>query len=189
MTAVASGTMLNPLNSSMISLALHSIQHEFHLSFTTVSWLISSFIWPARWRSLLPGSSVICSAGRSCFDRASACCRLGGRRAVCADFYDFADHAAFSIDRKQRDISVRRRIDPFKYTGEAGFGAGRPVNLCISHDGARSDSRRFSDRLGRVAGNLFVNLPFIILSFFSECICFRKMKTRDRRLERRAPPA
>ncbi len=43
MTAVASGTMLNPLNSSMISLALHSIQHEFHLSFTTVSWLISSF--------------------------------------------------------------------------------------------------------------------------------------------------
>lgn len=35
--------MLNPLNSSMISLALHSIQHEFHLSFTTVSWLISSF--------------------------------------------------------------------------------------------------------------------------------------------------
>ncbi|MEC1545646.1 MFS transporter [Bacillus halotolerans] len=43
LTAVASGTMLNPLNSSMISLALHSIQHEFRLSFTTVSWLISSF--------------------------------------------------------------------------------------------------------------------------------------------------
>ncbi|UQZ47641.1 MFS transporter [Bacillus sp. PK3-037] len=43
LTAVASGTMLNPLNSSMISLALHSIQHEFRLAFTTVSWLISSF--------------------------------------------------------------------------------------------------------------------------------------------------
>ncbi|MCP6683672.1 MFS transporter [Bacillus nakamurai] len=43
LTAVASGTMLNPLNSSMISLALHGIQHQFHLSFTTVSWLISSF--------------------------------------------------------------------------------------------------------------------------------------------------
>ncbi|MED4205154.1 MFS transporter [Neobacillus mesonae] len=42
-TAVASGTMLNPLNSSMISLALHSIQKDFQLSFTTVSWLISSF--------------------------------------------------------------------------------------------------------------------------------------------------
>lgn len=41
--AVSSGTMLNPLNSSMISLALHSIQRDFHLSFTTVSWLISSF--------------------------------------------------------------------------------------------------------------------------------------------------
>jgi MFS family permease len=35
--------MLNPLNSSMISLALHSIQKDFHLSFSTVSWLISSF--------------------------------------------------------------------------------------------------------------------------------------------------
>jgi MFS family permease len=43
LTAVASGTMLNPLNSSMISLALHSIQKDFQLSFTTVSWLISSF--------------------------------------------------------------------------------------------------------------------------------------------------
>ncbi|WP_307892838.1 MFS transporter [Bacillus swezeyi] len=43
LTTVASGTMLNPLNSSMISLALHSIQHDFQLSFTTVSWLISSF--------------------------------------------------------------------------------------------------------------------------------------------------
>lgn len=43
LTAVASGTMLNPLNSSMISLALHNIQRDFHLSFTAVSWLISSF--------------------------------------------------------------------------------------------------------------------------------------------------
>lgn len=43
LTAVATGTMLNPLNSSMISLAIHSIQKDFHLTFTTVSWLISSF--------------------------------------------------------------------------------------------------------------------------------------------------
>ncbi|MFP5113205.1 MFS transporter [Bacillaceae bacterium C204] len=43
LTAVASGTMLNPLNSSMIALALHSIQKDFNLSFSTVSWLISSF--------------------------------------------------------------------------------------------------------------------------------------------------
>jgi MFS family permease len=42
-SAVASGTMLNPLNSSMIALALHSIQREFQLSFATASWLISSF--------------------------------------------------------------------------------------------------------------------------------------------------
>ena len=40
LTAVASGTMLNPLNSSMISLALHSIQHEF-----------PRFTWRVPWHS------------------------------------------------------------------------------------------------------------------------------------------
>ena len=43
LSAVATGTMLNPLNSSMIALALHSIQKDFQLSFATVSWLISTF--------------------------------------------------------------------------------------------------------------------------------------------------
>ncbi|OUB25925.1 MFS transporter [Bacillus thuringiensis serovar yunnanensis] len=43
LTAVSSGVVLNPLNSSMISLALHQIQENFNLSFTTVSWLISSY--------------------------------------------------------------------------------------------------------------------------------------------------
>lgn len=43
LSAAASGAMLNPLNSSMISLAIHRIQTDFHLSFATVSWLISSF--------------------------------------------------------------------------------------------------------------------------------------------------
>ncbi|MCO7175128.1 MFS transporter [Sporolactobacillus kofuensis] len=42
-TAVAAGTILNPLNSSMIALALHSIQKDYQLSFATVSWLISGF--------------------------------------------------------------------------------------------------------------------------------------------------
>lgn len=41
--SVATGSMLNPLNSSMIALALSSIQRDFGLSFTSVSWLISSF--------------------------------------------------------------------------------------------------------------------------------------------------
>lgn len=43
LTAVATGSMLNPLNSSMIALALYSIQKDFGLSYLTVSWLISSF--------------------------------------------------------------------------------------------------------------------------------------------------
>lgn len=40
---VASGTIFNPLNSSMISVALPRIQSDFQLSYTTVSWLISSY--------------------------------------------------------------------------------------------------------------------------------------------------
>ncbi|MFT8361620.1 MAG: MFS transporter [Sporolactobacillus sp.] len=43
MTAIASGSILNPLNSSMIALALHSIQHSYALDFATVSWLVSGF--------------------------------------------------------------------------------------------------------------------------------------------------
>ncbi|GAA0500798.1 MFS transporter [Salinibacillus aidingensis] len=37
------GTMLNPLNSSMISVALTRLQFEFELSFADASWLISIF--------------------------------------------------------------------------------------------------------------------------------------------------
>lgn len=37
------GVMLNPLNSSMIALALYSIQKDFGLPFATVSWLVTAF--------------------------------------------------------------------------------------------------------------------------------------------------
>ncbi|WP_067922656.1 MFS transporter [Alicyclobacillus shizuokensis] len=41
--AIALGMLLNPLNSSMISVAIARFQHVFGLSFATVSWLISSY--------------------------------------------------------------------------------------------------------------------------------------------------
>lgn len=37
------GTLLNPLNSSMISVALTRMQHDFGLTFADASWLISVF--------------------------------------------------------------------------------------------------------------------------------------------------
>ena len=40
---VVLGILLNPLNSSMISVALTQIQHEFSLTFSDASWLISIF--------------------------------------------------------------------------------------------------------------------------------------------------
>jgi len=41
--SVAMGTLLNPLNSSMIAVALLSLGAAFHVSLVTVTWLVSSF--------------------------------------------------------------------------------------------------------------------------------------------------
>ncbi|SEG71625.1 MFS transporter [Paenibacillus sp. UNC499MF] len=43
MTSVGLGILLNPLNSSMVSVAIPSLQKVFHLDFTGVSWIIFSF--------------------------------------------------------------------------------------------------------------------------------------------------
>ncbi|MRN54982.1 MFS transporter [Paenibacillus monticola] len=41
--SVGLGVLLNPLNSSMISVAIARLQNVYHLDFTGVSWIISSF--------------------------------------------------------------------------------------------------------------------------------------------------
>jgi MFS family permease len=41
--AIALGVLLNPLNSSMISVAIARFQHAFQLSFAAVSWIISTY--------------------------------------------------------------------------------------------------------------------------------------------------
>lgn len=43
MVALAFGTTLNPLNSSMIAVALARLQHDFAVSIADVSWLVSGF--------------------------------------------------------------------------------------------------------------------------------------------------
>lgn len=43
LVAVASGTLLNPLNSSMIAVALIDIQRDLGVTFAAVSWLVSAF--------------------------------------------------------------------------------------------------------------------------------------------------
>ncbi|MFM9414495.1 MFS transporter [Peptococcus simiae] len=42
-TGLSLGVMLNPLNSSMIALALYSIQQDFALPLATVTWLVTAF--------------------------------------------------------------------------------------------------------------------------------------------------
>ncbi|MGO4276182.1 MFS transporter, partial [Paenibacillus sp. TAF58] len=43
MISVGLGILLNPLNSSMVSVAIPRLQHVFQLDFTVVSWIIFSF--------------------------------------------------------------------------------------------------------------------------------------------------
>ncbi|MGN7356682.1 MFS transporter [Paenibacillus sp. SAF-054] len=43
MISIGLGILLNPLNSSMVSIAIPRVQHAFQLDFTTVSWIIFSF--------------------------------------------------------------------------------------------------------------------------------------------------
>ncbi|MGO4696353.1 MFS transporter [Paenibacillus sp. 2TAB26] len=43
MISVGLGILLNPLNSSMVSVAIPRLQHVFQLDFTSVSWIIFSF--------------------------------------------------------------------------------------------------------------------------------------------------
>lgn len=43
MISVGLGVLLNPLNSSMISVAIARLQNAYHLDFTVVSWIIFSF--------------------------------------------------------------------------------------------------------------------------------------------------
>lgn len=43
MISVGLGILLNPLNSSMIAVAIPGLQNTFHLDFTAVSWIIFSF--------------------------------------------------------------------------------------------------------------------------------------------------
>ncbi|OMF24992.1 MFS transporter [Paenibacillus sp. FSL H8-0259] len=43
MISVGLGILLNPLNSSMVSVAIPRLQHQFQLDYTVVSWIIFSF--------------------------------------------------------------------------------------------------------------------------------------------------
>ena len=46
--AIVLGTLLNPLNSSMIAVALVTLHHQFNVDLGTSTWLVSASTSPAR---------------------------------------------------------------------------------------------------------------------------------------------
>ena len=64
---VALGTLLNPLNSSMIAIALVPVQREFEVGVATVSWLVSAFYLSAAVGQPLVGRLVDLLGGRRLF--------------------------------------------------------------------------------------------------------------------------
>lgn len=71
LAAVVLGTVLNPINSSMIAVALVSIRDDFEVSVVSLSWLISSFY-------------LVAAVGQSVLGRLAD--QLGPRRLQCAGF-------------------------------------------------------------------------------------------------------
>jgi MFS family permease len=42
-TAVALGVMLNPLNTTVLSVAFSRLQEEFHVGYSSIAWLIATY--------------------------------------------------------------------------------------------------------------------------------------------------
>src|SRR5215207_10481727 len=71
MAAILLGTVLNPINSSMIAVALVRIQDDFDVSVVSLSWLISSFY-------------LVAAVGQSVLGRLAD--QFGPRRVLCLGF-------------------------------------------------------------------------------------------------------
>jgi len=71
LTAILLGTVLNPINSSMIAVALVRIRGDFDVSVVSLSWLVSSFY-------------LVTAVGQSVLGRLAD--QLGPRRIQCAGF-------------------------------------------------------------------------------------------------------
>ena len=55
---IALGTLLNPLNSSMIAVSLFRLGSAFHVTIVTATWLVSSFL--SRWSSWSTAYGTFC---------------------------------------------------------------------------------------------------------------------------------
>ncbi|MEQ7005908.1 MFS transporter [Actinopolymorpha sp. B17G11] len=76
LATVVLGTLLNPLNSSMIAVALVPLQHEFDVGVATATWLVSGFYLAAAVGQPLMGRFVDLFGARRLF--------VGGLTLVCA---------------------------------------------------------------------------------------------------------
>ena len=132
--AVLVGTLLNPLNSSMIAVALGLIQADFRVSMATVSWLLSGFALAAavaqpmmgRFADLFGPRRVFC-AGLLVVGIASALAPLApafGWLIACRMLQAFGTSAAYPAG-----LAILRAVNP---QGQAPAGTLGAISIASS---------------------------------------------------------
>ena len=172
LTTVATGAMLNPLNSSMIALALYSIQKDFGLSYLTVSWLISSFYLASAVAQPVAGKLGDLIGRKKMF--------LGGLIlvAISAVGAPFAPAFAILIIMRLFQAVGSGSVYP------AGMGmvrnhirerqrSGAWFHCCVyvGDGSAWTNDWRDSNRLGRLEGNLFSQFACVAFLLFPSVVC------------------
>ena len=141
--AVALGVILNPLNTTMITVALPAIQKDFQLTATDISWLIASyFIISAIFTPMLEKIERYVWPKAYLSDGIVARCRLVPAGPSVAELSDAPRHAWHPGDWHVRAFSGRHRDHPQHHHPKTKPRHRHFVRLCHHLGGIRPDYQR-----------------------------------------------
>lgn len=132
---VALGVLLNPLNSSMISVALLNIGSSFGVGITTVTWLISSFYLAATVGQLLMGKLADLFGPRRVFSTGMALVIISSLLSAWAPSFGW--------------LLVLRILQAFGST--CAFPAGLSIIRSVSRAADRDDGKSSTAALGLIS--------------------------------------
>ncbi|MDE3073993.1 MAG: MFS transporter [Chloroflexota bacterium] len=168
-TAIASGTLLTPLNSSMIAVALVSLQLQFRVSTATVTWLISAFYLTAAVGMPIMGRIADQFGARRVFSLGVLLVGIGGVAAPFVPSFGWlvgirAVQALGASSPFPAGMSILRSRDPRGRTPAQALGA-----LSMSSSVSAAIGPVIAGFLVVAAGwpSIFwINVPLVLLSLF-----------------------